>query len=101
MPNLHDQDDFISMILPKKLDHEASQALRAEILDHQGQNLALSAAHVEFLGGAGAELILATRAAWDAQDCDMTVVSPSAAFQKAALQLGLDQMPPFKQRGDK
>jgi anti-anti-sigma regulatory factor len=51
--------------------------------------LALDALHVEFLGGAGAELLLATHAEWSARGLAFEIKQPSDDFLKGMERLGL------------
>ncbi|MBO9398242.1 STAS domain-containing protein [Shimia sp. R9_1] len=85
--NSSPQPDCIA--LPQQLDFAHCSELRQAIEASRGQPLALDALHVEFLGGAGAELLLATRAEWAARGLAFEVKQPSDDFLKGMERLGL------------
>lgn len=85
--NTSPQADCIA--LPQQLDYAHCTELRLAIEASRGQPLALDAHHVEFLGGAGAELLLATRAEWTARDLAFELKQPSEEFLKGMERLGL------------
>ncbi len=77
--------------LPQQLDYAHCTELRLAIEASRGQPLALDAHHVEFLGGAAAELLLATRAEWMARELPFELKQPSDDFLKGLERLGLPQ----------
>ncbi|MGR3713921.1 MAG: STAS domain-containing protein [Shimia sp.] len=85
--NTSSQADCIA--LPQQLDFAHCTELRLAIEASRGQPLALDAHQVEFLGGAGAELLLATRAEWVGRDLAFELKQPSDDFLKGMERLGL------------
>lgn len=75
--------------LPKRLDYAAAETLRKDIAAARGSALCLQADEVEFLGGAGAELLLAVRAEWQNNVHSFSVSNPSNGFLEGLDRLGI------------
>lgn len=89
--------DAAHIDLPKTLDHAHATALRPQIEAVRGTPVSLNAAGCDFLGGAGAELLLAAHAEWQDAGVDFTVVSPSEKFVAGADCLGLQHSALFQE----
>ncbi len=87
MQNTPTQPDCIA--LPPRLDFAHCTELRLSIEASRGQPLSLDAGQVEFLGGAGAELLLSARAEWQARNLTFQLIEPSDDFLKGMDRLGL------------
>lgn len=75
--------------LPVHLDLTTCAPLRQEIEAMRGQPISLNAHQVDFLGAAGAELLLAAQAEWRASDLTFDLTQPSEGFLAGMDQLGL------------
>ena len=89
MSDQQNEADAGLTLLPERMDHAACFALRPEIEKHLGKDLRFSAANVDFVGGAGAELLLAAQADCAIRGLSFEIQSPSEAFQSGLGQLGL------------
>lgn len=83
--------------LPKTLDHAHATALRSQIEAHRGMAVSLNANACDFLGGAGAELLLAAHAEWTDTGNAFTIHSMSEKFAAGVTCLGLQNTAPFQE----
>ncbi|TCL08244.1 anti-anti-sigma regulatory factor [Shimia isoporae] len=83
--------------LPKTLDHSHATALRAQLEALRGQSVTLDAQACQFIGGAGAELLLAAHAEWSDASVDFTVQNMSEKFVAGVSNLGLQQTALFQE----
>jgi chemotaxis protein CheX len=72
-----------------KLNTEAADTLFARLSELRGQNVALNAAGVQFLGGLCFQLLLAARQQWQADGCHLEIVKASVDFQDGMAGLGV------------
>ena len=91
MSSSSDATSLAEIGLPARLDHAAALALRTEIETARGQPLTLHAAAVDYLGGAGAELLLAAQAEWRGKDLPFVIGAPSEGFLQGMDRLGIPQ----------
>ncbi|MDY6923128.1 MAG: STAS domain-containing protein [Pseudomonadota bacterium] len=69
-----------ALTLPAVLDIQSAEALRAQLLEHRGQPLAVDGSGVERLGGLCLQVLMSAMRTW-AEDGHPFVVSPaSGAF---------------------
>lgn len=81
----------VEIALPGRLDLGSSKQVRTEIEAARGSPLMLKAGAVEFVGAAGAEILLAAHAEWAASGLDFQVTEQSESLTKGLSQLGLAQ----------
>jgi len=62
------------------LDLNAAEPLKAELLARRGADLTLDASAVERLGGLCLQVLLAAKAAWNADGVNLKLASPSDNF---------------------
>lgn len=74
--------------LPASLDLKTAAELQQALLAKRGQPLQLDATHVERVGGLGLQVLLAARAAWDADGQDLVVHPSSHDFEAGLALLG-------------
>lgn len=84
-------DAATTIELPPRLDVGSCKALRDSVEEARDTPIALNAAGVEFVGGAGVELLLSAQAEWQAKGLDFQLTDHSDAFLKGLEQLGLTQ----------
>ena len=89
MPSSSDAISLTEIEMPARLDHAAALALRPEIETARDQSLKLDASKVDYLGGAGVELLLAVRAEWLGKDQDFAIDDPSEGFLQGMDRLGI------------
>lgn len=89
MPNNADSKTMGTIGLPCRMDHAGVDRLRKDIESARGDALCLQAGAVEFLGGAGLELLLAARAEWQANALDFFISDPSRSFLEGLDRLGI------------
>lgn len=75
--------------LPAKLDSSACQDFEAKLRAASGKPVTINAGESKFLGGIGAELLLAASAECRASDQAFTVQTPSNEFTAGLELLGL------------
>ena len=74
--------------LPAVLDMRAAAPLAAELLERRGRDIELDASAVQRLGGQCLQVLLAARAAWNADGCGFRIASPSSGFTEGLVLLG-------------
>ncbi|QGX99691.1 STAS domain-containing protein [Roseovarius faecimaris] len=89
MPSKTDANAECTIGLPVRLDLAAVADLRAGIESARDHALCLEADKVEFLGGAGAELLLAAQAEWQAHALAFSIAQPTAQFLTGLDRLGI------------
>lgn len=75
--------------LIERLDSLAATDLRNQIAAAEGEDIALNAARVAFLGGLCLELLMCARQIWAASGKAFTIESPSDAFVENLSRFGL------------
>ncbi len=75
--------------LPPRLDLATGDRLRGALAAARGGAIRLDASGVDFLGGAGLEILLAARAEWRASGQSFTIANPSPEFTEGLRLLGL------------
>lgn len=83
--------------LPKTLDHAHATALRLQIEAQRGGALTLYAQTCDFIGGAGAELLLAAQAEWIDAGHEFKVEGMSEKFVAGVVTLGLQHSTLFQE----
>lgn len=78
-----------SLDLPPVLDLVAAPALLDGFLQRRGQNLAVDAGRVQRLGGQCLQVLLAARAAWEADGHGLLLQNPSEEFAASLELMGL------------
>lgn len=77
------------LILNERLDSVAASVLRTEIAAAEGEDIALDASAVTFLGGMCLELLMCARQVWEASGHRLAIESPSDAFVENLSRFGL------------
>jgi chemotaxis protein CheX len=78
-----------SLDLPPVLDLIAAPALLDNLLQRRGQSLAVDAGHVQRLGAQCLQVLLAARAAWEADGQTLRLKNPSGEFAASLELMGL------------
>ncbi len=78
------------LILETRLDSAAAEGLRARLVAHQGDDLALDASNVEVIGGLCLEVILSAQHHWKTAGHSFSFSAHSANFHENLARFGLD-----------
>ena len=91
MPRPKARKTPVTIDLPPRLDGGTAAELHATLLAARGKPLVLSGGAVTYLGGLGAQLLLAARQTWGAAELDLTLDAPSDALREGLVRLGLTE----------
>ena len=80
------------MDLPSVLDLSAASSIKTELNGLRGKSLELDASGVERLGGICLQVLLAARAAWEADGNEFRIANPSEAFIKNARLMAANEL---------
>jgi chemotaxis protein CheX len=75
--------NFECVPLPEIMDLKAATPLALRILTLRGKPVAFDASRVQKLGGLCLQVLLSARLTWGADKISLTVIEPSANFQKS------------------
>lgn len=77
------------VILGRKLDSAAVDALRDQLLDARAEDVVLDGSRVELLGGLCLELLLSAKSIWAGNGLGFTLETPSAHLTENMSRFGL------------
>lgn len=79
-----------ALSLPETLDLKASAPLKAAFLERRGGPVEVDAGQVRRLGGLCLQVLLAAKAAWDADGKPFSIQAPSEAFVETTRLFGAE-----------
>lgn len=81
-------DEAKILALPGRLDLQTAKAMKASLVDARGQAVTINAAAVEWVGGLGAQILVAAQTTWSEDGQPFAIAEPSAAFTEGLRRLG-------------
>lgn len=81
-------DDANILALPGRLDLQTAKAMQASLAAARGKAVTINAAAVEWVGGLGAQILVAARTTWSEDGQPFAITEPSEAFTQGLRRLG-------------
>ena len=84
-----------SVLLPPVIDTASVGALRVQLLEHRGLDLAVDASGVQRIGGLGLQVLLSAANLWAADGHALVIDNPSSVFTEMLRLTGAASLPEF------